>query len=61
MIIDFKTGKVQEYDEPSCSFCGKRKSQVKSLIASKTGKHICDKCVARCTTLINQPTEKEPA
>ncbi|TMD15727.1 MAG: hypothetical protein E6J00_02215 [Chloroflexi bacterium] len=36
-----------------CSFCGKRRDQVKTLVAGP-GVFICDQCVALCTEIISQ-------
>jgi ATP-dependent Clp protease ATP-binding subunit ClpX len=36
----------------ACSFCGKAQEQVRRLIASKNGVHICDECVALCNAII---------
>ena len=37
----------------SCSFCGKKKSEVKKLIAGENG-HICDVCVKLCAELLTE-------
>jgi len=36
-----------------CSFCGKRKGEVKSLVAGPNA-FICDECVALCRDIINK-------
>ena len=38
--------------EPECSFCQKRASEVKVLIAAKLFAHICNECVATCQSVI---------
>ena len=40
----------------SCSFCGKSQHQVRKLIAGPTAS-ICDECVPRCETIIEQEDE----
>lgn len=45
-------------DEYRCSFCGKRQSEVKKLIAGP-GVYICDECVKVCYEIINSPEEKQ--
>jgi ATP-dependent Clp protease ATP-binding subunit ClpX len=44
--------------ERSCSFCGKRESQVQKLVDSRAGAMICDECIQLCFKMI---TEKPPA
>lgn len=49
---------------PSCSFCGKSKSQVKRLIAGNDA-NICNECIEACGDLLNAPkaaskTAKQP-
>ena len=44
-----------------CSFCGRRRDQVKALVAGP-GVFICDACVALCTEIIGQePPPPAPA
>jgi ATP-dependent protease Clp ATPase subunit len=38
--------------EPSCSFCGKHKQQVKKLIAG-AGVYICDACIDRVHAVLD--------
>ncbi len=38
----------------SCSFCGKRRDQVRKLIAGP-GVRICDECVALCVEILAEP------
>ena len=33
------------FDKTSCSFCGKPKDKVKTLVAGPNGLYICDECV----------------
>jgi len=45
-------------NEPSCSFCGKNKSEVKHLVASeKNIAMICDQCVALCLNVLKDLDE----
>jgi len=44
--------------ERSCSFCGKRESQVQKLVDSRAGAMICDECIQLCFKMI---AEKPPA
>jgi len=37
-----------------CSFCGKKKEQVRKLVAGP-GVFICDRCVVLCNEIINEP------
>ncbi|MFN0030530.1 MAG: ATP-dependent Clp protease ATP-binding subunit ClpX [Flavobacteriales bacterium] len=39
--------------EISCSFCGRKKSEVNMLIAGITG-HICDECTSQANDIINE-------
>lgn len=43
---------MSEVDEPRCSFCGKKYSEVNKLIAGPNGVYICDECVKRAYKLI---------
>lgn len=39
--------------EARCSFCGTEKSKAKHMVAAGDGKHhICDKCIAKATKLL---------
>ena len=51
--------KEERYVKPEeeCSFCQKKKSEVKLLIAAKFMSHICNECVLTCMELL----EKENA
>src|SRR5512135_3475346 len=42
----------------SCSFCGKKQTEVKKLIAGPTG-YNCDECIALCNDIIPEQIEKE--
>ena len=44
----------------TCSFCGKRESQVRSLIAGR-GVHICDECVEFCKDMLEEDKQKAAA
>ncbi|MFB0961369.1 MAG: ClpX C4-type zinc finger protein, partial [Flavobacteriales bacterium] len=37
--------------EISCSFCGRKKSEVNILIAGITG-HICDSCISQANGIV---------
>ena len=41
--------------EPHCSFCGRPRSAVKTLIAGPDGMSICDECVDICNTVLQHP------
>ena len=49
-----------EKNERSCSFCGKREGQVRSLIAGR-GVHICDECVEFCKDMLEEDKQKAAA
>ena len=49
-----------EKNERSCSFCGKREGQVRSLIAGR-GVHICDECVDYCVEMLEEEKQKAAA
>jgi ATP-dependent Clp protease ATP-binding subunit ClpX len=42
--------------EISCSFCGRRKSEVTILVAGVNG-HICGECAAQATQIVNHETQ----
>ncbi|HEY8404793.1 MAG TPA: ATP-dependent Clp protease ATP-binding subunit ClpX [Flavobacteriales bacterium] len=42
--------------EISCSFCGRRKSEVSILVAGVNG-HICGECAAQATQIVNHETQ----
>ena len=44
--------------EPSCSFCGKDRDQVRKLIAGPTC-FICDECIDLCNDIIAEEQDKE--
>jgi ATP-dependent Clp protease ATP-binding subunit ClpX len=52
-------GKKTSAREPGCSFCGRPRSLVKTLIAGPDGLSICDECVEICNTVIQRPAGKE--
>ena len=45
--------------ERHCSFCGKKESEVRQLIASPEGTFICENCVEICKTMLDEALEKE--
>ena len=47
--------------EPTCSFCGRPRSAVKTLIAGPDGLNICDECVDICHTMVKRPEAKTAA
>jgi len=47
-------------DEIGCSFCGKRRSEVRKLI-SGPNVYVCDECVALCNDIIEQERESPAA
>ncbi len=51
-------GKKKTPEEPTCSFCGRSRDTVKTLIAGPDGLNICDECVDICNTVIQRPDEK---
>lgn len=62
-IIQFNT---PAEPDPKCSFCQITKSKSKQMFSNKRGKYVCDKCVAKCKSLMTstisteQPTEEDP-
>jgi ClpX C4-type zinc finger len=42
-----------------CSFCGKRRDQVKKLVAGP-GVYICDQCIALCNEVIAEDSRPAP-
>lgn len=46
--------------KPCCSFCGKRKGQVKRLISGR-GVFICDECVDFCKSMLDEEKESDAA
>lgn len=54
-IINFKTKIVTPANEVKCSFCGKSKKDVRSLVANAdNSRHICDQCTKHCVALVAQ-------
>ena len=41
-----------------CSFCGKRRDQVKRILAGRNG-YICDECIELCTEVLKEEFDKE--
>ncbi len=53
--------KIMSEREISCSFCGRKKSEVNILIAGITG-HICDSCISQANSIVvDELTEKSNA
>jgi ATP-dependent Clp protease ATP-binding subunit ClpX len=45
----------------SCSFCGKRRDQVKDMVAGPTWHvAICDECVKLCTEIFAEHLQEDP-
>ena len=44
-------------DVHSCSFCGKERAQVDSLVLGQSGETICDECLELCSEIMTE----EPA
>ncbi len=51
-------GKKPSPPAPSCSFCGRPRGAVKTLIAGPDGLNICDECVEICSTMLKRPAAK---
>nr|HPJ57954.1 ClpX C4-type zinc finger protein [Kiritimatiellia bacterium] len=51
-------GKKNHSSEPTCSFCGRPRSAVKTLIAGPDGLSICDECVDICNTVLQHPDSR---
>ncbi len=47
------------FTENCCSFCGKPKERVKTLVAGPNGLHICDECVALCQDILRENDKKK--
>ena len=43
-----------EFKEMTCSFCGRRESEVNRLISGPNGVFICDRCIEICMDIINE-------
>ena len=41
-----------------CTFCGKSRNQVESLIAGPPGINICNECVELCNTILLEETKR---
>ena len=54
-------GKKSTPPEASCSFCGRPRGAVKTLIAGPDGLNICDECVDICSTMVKRPGAKTGA
>ncbi|MEE9394542.1 MAG: ATP-dependent Clp protease ATP-binding subunit ClpX [Planctomycetota bacterium] len=51
-------GRKQKGSE-ECSFCGKPRSQVGSLISGPPGVNICNECIEICTTILHEEDRKQ--
>ena len=49
--------KKQEPVELTCSFCGKKKSEVSKLIQADSGVTICNECLKTCSDIIDKDEE----
>ena len=54
-------GKKQPPAEATCSFCGRPRGAVKTLIAGPDGLNICNECVEICNTVMARPDAKAGA
>ena len=54
-------GKKTTSRESSCSFCGRPRAAVKTLIAGPDGLSICDECVDICNSVLHRSEAKAPA
>lgn len=45
-------------DEPTCSFCGKKSSEVGLLVKGLDGSYICDECIERGNQIIQQSRQE---
>ncbi|MGB9665722.1 MAG: ATP-dependent Clp protease ATP-binding subunit ClpX [Candidatus Cryosericum sp.] len=45
-------------DEPTCSFCGKKSSEVGLLVKGLDGSYICDDCIERGSQIIQQSRQE---
>jgi ATP-dependent protease Clp ATPase subunit len=48
---DIEAATVENY---ACSFCGKKRTRVRRLIAGSNGVNICDQCIDLCREIIDQ-------
>ncbi|MFT7620590.1 MAG: ATP-dependent Clp protease ATP-binding subunit ClpX [Planctomycetota bacterium] len=46
-------------DTEVCSFCGKSRHQVNSLISGPPGVNICNECIDICTTILHEENRKQ--
>ena len=54
-------GKKPTPPEASCSFCGRPRGAVKTLIAGPDGLNICDECVDICHAMVKRPEARATA
>ena len=40
--------------ERSCSFCGRKESQVEKLVDSRQGAYICEECIQLCYKMVTE-------
>jgi len=57
---DAHVPRFEEDAETSCSFCGKKQSEARKLIAGPSV-HICDECVDLCKNIVLQEAEADQA
>jgi ATP-dependent Clp protease ATP-binding subunit ClpX len=58
---DEPSGPRRSADSIRCSFCGKRRSEVASIVAGPTpAVAICNECVALCAEIIAEPLPPPP-
>ncbi|HTT27330.1 MAG TPA: ClpX C4-type zinc finger protein [Solirubrobacteraceae bacterium] len=60
-MTDEPAGPRRSVEPIRCSFCGKPRSQVASLVAGPTPAiAICNECVALCAEIVSEETEPPP-
>ena len=50
----------QDPDNVRCSFCGKKRSQVRKFVQGPNGIFICDECIEACADMIRDPEDFAP-
>ena len=60
-MSDEPSGPRRSAEPIRCSFCGKSRSQVSSIVAGRTPQvAICNECVARCAEIISEEGDGSP-
>jgi len=47
----------ENYEDMTCSFCGRDPEDVRNLVEGRSGTHICNHCIDKFYALIRQPPE----